>query len=117
MTSLYGANTNFHNRRNWLLGAERSDRLLHSPKIQKPPLFTIASGKIFGGGATDRGPKTGNSLTVQQPFLIDGTDCAPIPDIAEMPFLSAICQQASPEHGGTFAAGIADAFVDNPVRP
>ena len=77
-------------------GQEKLKQLLED--IGGPRLRSAANGSIF-----------------QQPLLVDGTDSATIPNIAQMPFLPTIRQPPGPEHSGTFAAGIADAFIDNPV--
>lgn len=48
-------------------------------------------------------------------LLVDGGDFPTVPDIAQVPFLSAFGQETGTEHGCTFAAGIAHAFIKNAI--
>lgn len=48
-------------------------------------------------------------------LLVDGGDFTAVPDIAQVSFLSALGQKAGSEHGRTFAASIAHAFIKNAI--
>lgn len=48
-------------------------------------------------------------------LLIDRADRLAIPDVAEVPFLPAVREEARPEGGGAFAAFVADAAVADAI--